>query len=161
MARPPIDGMADVRAFLDRIPRELGRGVTSVVNAMLGPVSRQMKKFITPIKRSGLLRKALTKTTRVYKSGIAWGAVGPDKLLSGTHNGKTVRPRNYAHLVNLGTKPHAIKFKTRNRTMQHPGTKAVPFQRPALEASKGEAIRKGEEHNRQGASQGPTKVSHT
>lgn len=145
MPRPPIDGIAEVTAFLDRIPKELGRGVTTVVNAMLGPVSRQMKKFITPIKRSGLLRKSLIKTTRVYKSGVAWGGVGPDKQLSGTHRGKTIRPRNYAHLVNLGTKPHTIKFKNRNRTMLHPGTKPVAFQRPALAASKAEAIRKGEE----------------
>jgi HK97 gp10 family phage protein len=146
--KQPIEGIDDVAKFLDRIPKELGKASTQVVNAMLGPVARQMKKFLTPVKRSGLLRKAMVKKVRAYKSGTTWGAVGPDKGLSGMwgkRKQRRIRPSNYAHLVEGGTKPHTIKFKTRKRVMEHPGTDAHPFRKPALAASKAEAIRKGEE----------------
>jgi hypothetical protein len=146
--RQPIEGLKDMYAFLNRIPAELGKGANQVVNAMLAPVARQMKKFLTPVKRSGLLRKGMTKKVRSYKSGIAWGAIGPDRDLVGMwgiRKPRRIRPANYAHLVEGGTKPHTIKFKTRNRVMEHPGTDPHPFRRPALEASKAEAIRKGEE----------------
>lgn len=143
--RQPIEGMKEIAAFLDRIPRELGKASSQVVNAMLGPIARQMKRFVSPIKRSGLLRKGMTKKVRIYKSGTAWGAVGPDRNLVGMWNNRRIRPSNYSHLVDGGTKPHTIRFKTRNRVMNHPGTDPHPFRRPALEASKAEAIRKGEE----------------
>jgi HK97 gp10 family phage protein len=43
-------------------------------------------------------------------------------------------PRLYAHLVEFGTKPHRIK------TYQHPGAKAQPFLRPAVDGDRAEIL---------------------
>lgn len=143
--RNGINGLPEVQAFLSSIPKELNRQAVPVVNAMLAPVVSAMRKYVKAT-RTGLLKKSLTKKVRQYASGIVWGAVGPDKAAAGLFGKRvrrTARPRAYAHLVNRGTLPHAIKFKTRDRTMRHPGTRPEFFQESALQASKGAAIAKG------------------
>lgn len=147
--KKPIEGLDEVYKFLRTIPKELGNAATTVVNAMLGPVATEMKKQLTSmrVKRTGLLRKSLTKKTRRYRSGLVWGGVGPSKDAAGEFGKRKKRlalPRAYAHLVNAGTMPHEIKFKSRQRTMVHPGTKARPFRDLALQASKAQAVAKGE-----------------
>lgn len=50
---------------------------------------------------------------------------------------QTRRPSRYAHLIERGTRPHQIKITTksgRQIIIQHPGTKAHPFIRPAEQA---------------------------
>ena len=56
----------------------------------------------------------------------------------------------YAHLVEFGTRPHEIRTEGRNamqfgqtvtRVVNHPGTGARPFMRPAADAGFAEAIR--------------------
>lgn len=66
--------------------------------------------------------------------------------------GQKLNPRRYAHLVEYGTQPHAVgksdvlerpgkKAKTVQKGTLHPGARAKPFLRPAVEAKREEAFR--------------------
>lgn len=61
-----------------------------------------------------------------------------------------IYPRNYAHLVEFGVKPHTIKPKRKGGAVmtpagprpeiQHPGFSPKPFMRPAYDEKSGDAI---------------------
>jgi len=56
-----------------------------------------------------------------------------------------IYPRNYAHLVEFGTRPHAVgrgsKLGGTQHGLMHPGAKPYPYMRPAFDSKKGEAQR--------------------
>lgn len=117
-------------------------------------------------KRHGALKKATVAVTKRIKSGKGLdyiGIVRIDKIkfvVSRTKKGKlrlarvkktgvrdTIYPRNYAHLVEYGTRPHSTSpkgkpAKTNGRRVprMHPGAKAKPFMRPAYDAKVGAAF---------------------
>lgn len=94
-----------------------------VINKGLSPIVKQMKSEIAPVKKSGLLRKSITKKVRTYSSGITWGAAGPDKQTIGTYQNKKRWPLKYAHLVNYGTQAHSLN----RRNAQHPGSQGLNY----------------------------------
>lgn len=138
--------IAKVNSLPPAVMRRVARAGMSKACSL---VSKEMKRLAP--RDSGLLRRSIGSKTKTYSRGknrgTTVGIVGPrvgfrqavprtmwlvkgDKrrLLRRT---KTVEadPVKYAHLVDLGTKPHAITFKHGGKsiTVKHPGSKAQSF----------------------------------
>jgi HK97 gp10 family phage protein len=128
-----------------------GKSDTKLVSAMryaLVPLQKQMKANAPRLRtnknkdgRTGLLRKAIAVKARKYgrgKNKKIVGLVGPKFSDVGTRpNGKKkLPPHKYAHLVERGAAPHRIirKTKTGEVSWMHPGAKAKPFMKPALDS---------------------------
>ena len=141
---------------LTLLPRRVGLRVFRVaLNAWGGTVRDKAKSLAR--RETGLLQKSLKIKVRIPDAsynvkhhgkpayvmvGPARNVIGPiargkklsdkkafKRVMSGGRV-QTRRPSRYAHLIERGTKPHAIKFKS-GRTIQHPGTAAHPFIGPA------------------------------
>lgn len=95
-----------------------------------------------PVK-TGLLRRRgfITKAAKGRRNEIV--------LTLGTRGGKNAPW--YAHLIEFGTKPRTIKARKAvlvnpesgqvfGKTVEHPGTRAKPFFRPALDENKTEVL---------------------
>lgn len=117
---------------------------------------------------TGLLQRSLHAVARVYRdSGIVYVAIGPrssirailprsagDKRYPARRVQRLSRPIFYAHLVEGGTRPHALgrgavlgrlaarakQYARRQRGRLHPGTKAQPFLLPALRDNAAQVI---------------------
>ena len=139
-----------------------GKADTKLVSAMryaLQPLQKQVKANAPRLRtnknkdgRTGLLRRSIAVKARKYggrnKKKIL-GLVGPKfstKLM--LKNGLKIEPYRYAHLVERGASSHTVspRRKEKNKSFvgpvmpgrfkswQHPGAKAKPFMKPALEA---------------------------
>lgn len=164
-----VFGLADIQAKL----KELSRG--TALNVMRrglnagGAVIRDEARRLAP-KRTGALKKAIISRTNRQKEArhLAWVEVVIDskvyaivkktgkngkvrKRLKGERHvkGQSIKgkiyPRNYAHLVEFGTRPHALgrgsKLKKGIQTGRvHPGAKPKPFMRPAYLQKQDEAL---------------------
>lgn len=156
--KPAVIGLKDVREALQSI----GAVVTQTADRKGlyagAVVVRDAARKKAP-KRTGALRKAIVaRTDRKRdagggKTGQYVGQVVIDRrakfVETVTKKGRTilkkvkqkgtkgtVYPRNYAHLVEFGTKPHPTtpkhkKADPKRRYPRHPGAAAKPFLRPA------------------------------
>jgi hypothetical protein len=165
-----ITGVDEVKALISRIPFGVWDALPKAVEAMMIPYARAMRSQLLQHRRGGFLRKSIvTRNTYYENNNVAFGVVGPDREFRGSWKGKTVRPKNYAHLLNYGTKPHHLRRKatgnyeavavrsaggkrrTYFRTRQvyegfgamHPGAKPFPFRTLAEEAARSESLRLG------------------
>ena len=93
-------------------------------------------------------------TDVIYNRPVGWRRTGKarqsivGKMVDDT-SGKVFVGVNYAKHLEYGTKPHIIRAKRAKvlagngkvfgRVVNHPGTKAYPFWRPAIKATKTEA----------------------
>lgn len=101
-------------------------------------VQKAAKAAAPKRKGSGALKQSLGVKAAKGKRGrsLAFAVIGPRKKIVKQivpPRGKKPRrvvPAFYAHLVELGTRPHAIG------TGRHPGTKPRPFLRPAYAANR-------------------------
>lgn len=103
------------------------------VAAGLIPIRKQAKQNASPgvvlsEQASGLMQKAIRSSARARKDKVT-GKIYVDRKTEGVVNGKKHVPGNIAHLVEFG---HGGKSPA----------PAHPFLRPALDASKGEALNK-------------------
>ena len=168
--KPIIVGLEDVQQSL----RDLGKRLsTNVVRRGLlagAGVIRDEARRLAPV-RTGALRKSIVSQTK----GRGYDGTGPTehvavvtiakKAYQQTATGKIrgvkksdfkkkqglIKPRQYAHLVEFGTRPHSLKkgdqlARGRRPHVQtgpanHPGATAKPFMRPAFDTKKQEAIR--------------------
>lgn len=140
---------------LSRRLRDLGpklneRYVKRIMRSAGQEVVRAAKANVTAID-SGLLRESLGLVVRVNRrTGRVLVVVGPrgdaQFTMVDSRTGKLVkRPTKYAHLVEFGTQPHQIiRRGISKRTgrpwvqvIQHPGTPARPFMRPAFDVARG------------------------
>lgn len=107
----------------------------------------KMAKTLVP-RESGLLAASLgTKIKQFKRSGTIVGIMGPRTKfkapkkvvarLGGSFEKR--KPANYAHLIELGTKPH-IQPTFMGGGM-HPGSPAKPFLGPAMDAHKSKAFK--------------------
>ena len=155
-----IEGLdALVKTFKDLTG---GKSDTKLVSAMryaLQPLQKQMKANAPRLRsnknkdgRTGLLRKAIAVKAKKYSRGgnkRIVGLVGPKFSTSMTlKNGLKIEPFRYAHLVERGAAPHMVsprgkeKQKSfvgpvmpgRFKSWMHPGAKAKPFMKPALDS---------------------------
>lgn len=100
-----------------------------VLRAASRPILRDAKQRVPEV--TGDLKRSLKIRTSV-KRGSATASVRATE--------------RYAHLVELGTKPHSMtrrnKGGTFKRRRQHPGADPKPYLRPAFDTKKDEAVAK-------------------
>jgi hypothetical protein len=141
-----------LKAIIGRIPPNITGGLGSVVRAGLAPYAKEMKRQLGSVRRSGFLGKSIKSRVVSYPNGTTYGIVGPARDVVGDYHGKRVVPANYSHLVEFGTKPHAIgkgsylKREGRSRPQTqvgrvHPGAKPHPYRAVALAAAAGQSRR--------------------
>lgn len=168
--RVKLEGKDDIKAIVKRIPYTLYGKLGQVVKAALRPYAREMKRLVRANRRSGFLEKSIkSKVTAYQHNTVYYGIVGPDRDISGQYKGKTVRPANYAHLLDGGTAPHFLSKRDtgvrevylvipkkgnrkpyyRSRKVfdrfgrKHPGAKPHPFAGPAFAAGRAASIAAG------------------
>lgn len=121
-----IDGLADLQAALQTLPVKIEKNVLRGALNAAGQVIRREAMVRVPIK-SGALRKSIRVATR-SKGGVVSATIraGDAKAF-------------YAHMVEFGTAAHKITAKKGGllaigvASVQHPGARARPFMRPALD----------------------------
>lgn len=145
----PITVDVDLSQFKDRL-KELGRRANPLIRRAMyagGVMIRDAARAKVP-QRTGALRKSIIVVTnrkgsnrerlllqvKVDAKAFRVGAKGRAKTVSKKVQKERGRkyvsgeiyPRNYAHLVEYGTKPHMIG------KVFHPGAQPKPFMRPAF-----------------------------
>ena len=121
-----ISGVRELRKALKDLPANMQKRIFKVsVDSGLRVLRKAARTNARAVKDTGALAKSIDIKSKVYPSGFTYGAVGPDRSKSypapahrKTKSG-TIRPANYAHLVEDGTSRTAAK----------------PFLRPAFESS--------------------------
>lgn len=161
-----LEGVAELYRKLREIDAKVAKqtmrkGITQANRLIL----KAAKAFVST--ESKTLKKSLGSKVKVMKGGnVVVGIIGPRKDAKGKppkyrrqvkvkgRFGMRTQIRNpvkYAHLVEFDTRPHTLgKHSTlvrkwRGKTtklvqhgVKHPGTKAQPFLRPALEKNRGQ-----------------------
>lgn len=121
-----------LNAAITKMERLSHRIVTSsvakAVRAGAAPIVKAGKQNAP--RRHGYLKRSITQKVNRYR-GKVLDVIGPakQKYPDGSN------PVNYAHLVEGGTKPHLVGKR------QHPGAKANPFLRRAIDATQGQGLR--------------------
>ena len=143
-----VKGLAQLQAALDQLPAQIER------NIMRGALRNGAKVLLAEAQGTaafaddtGALRASIRISTSVRR-GTVTAAVkaGPSK--------RDKRPW-YARLVEYGTKAHIIRARQGKvlaigvSKVHHPGAKARPFMRPALDAKAQEAVQATAEYIRQ------------
>lgn len=156
--KPAVIGLKDVREALQAIGAVVTQSADRKGLYAGAKVIRDVARRKAP-KLTGSLRKAIVARTERSrdgsgrKTGQYVGQVVIDRrakfTVTVTKKGRTVLkrvkqkgtkgtiyPRNYAHLVEFGTKPHPTtpkhkKADPKRRYPMHPGAAAKPFMRPA------------------------------
>lgn len=136
MAEQIVKGLRELNAFLQSVPvkveRNILRGALRAGMKTVQPVAKQNIHS-----RSGELAKGLKIGTKA-RGGI----VIANLKATGRH-------RSVAHLVEFGTKAHAIKARGGGflsflgmfiKEVAHPGAQPKPFMRPALDQQSGAAV---------------------
>jgi HK97 gp10 family phage protein len=128
-------GGRELAAFLDALPKRLAKGALRSALRAGANVVRDEARRIVPV-HEGRLRASLKVGTRA----------GADGMVSAT-----VRTRMfYARFVEFGTAAHEIAAEKGGslfiggifrELVKHPGAKAKPFMRPAIDAKAAEAVR--------------------
>lgn len=139
MSSVQVKGLADLQRALDTLAPKLA------ANVMRGALRAGLKPIMTaasggvPVDE-GALRDSIRISAKV-KQLQAVGAV----KAGGRRKGK--RPAYHAHLVEYGTGPHRIEARPPNKALaigvfavEHPGSRAQPFMRPALDGQHGAAV---------------------
>jgi HK97 gp10 family phage protein len=132
-----ITGGRELDRLLQTLPVKMER------NIMRGALRSGAKVVLDEVKQripedTGQLRASARITTR-YRKGTVTASVKVGNFVAW-----------YAHLVEFGTRPHVIRPRNpggamrfgnvETRSVDHPGTRARPFMRPAADASLNEAI---------------------
>lgn len=123
-----------LKAFPDKLARKVLRKAGSKAAT---PVARAARKLAKPT--SPTIAKAIGTKVRLYpKTGRLFVAVGPKRDTPKSPTGHN--PSKTAHLVDRGTKPHALRVYGRVRIV-HPGARPRPFLEPAEKQSEAEVKR--------------------
>jgi len=148
-----------VKALADIDKKVARKALRQAVNQATAPILKDAKAKVPTDTKS--LKKALGKKVKSYRSGIVIvGVVGVRKDKKGkpekhkrkvgekkSGEAKYRNPVHYAHLVEFGTRKHAIgkgdRLKRKDRKQKriqtgrkHPGAKKQPFMRPALDKNR-------------------------
>jgi HK97 gp10 family phage protein len=131
-----VKGLSDLAAFLDQLPTKVQNNVMrGALRAGMAPVRDDAKAYAAVA--TGLLRDGLKVSTR-NKGGVVTASLKA--------TGKHAR---VAHLVEFGTAAHRIAAKDGGalsfgggfvQHVDHPGARARPFLRPALDGQAQNAI---------------------
>jgi len=153
MSTIQVKGLADLQKFLDQLPAKLEQNVlrgalraaakpvmaTAKQNAPVGEPSDTNKKLYKLY--AGALRDSIRLSARIDRKRRMVVA----SVKAGGKSAKTGADVFYAHMVEFGTRPHSVVKGSslrsyRAQTAQHPGMKARPFMRPALDSQAQSAV---------------------
>jgi HK97 gp10 family phage protein len=132
-----VQGFAELEKALDELPKKIQKNIMrGALRAGLKPILSAARSGIHSV--SGVLAKGLKVSTRI-KDGAATATLNT----AGKHG-------PFAHLVEFGTRAHFIKgaFGSALKmpdgslvsTIDHPGSAAKPFMRPAFDSQAINAI---------------------
>ena len=152
-----MTGMDELVRKLERLePKNQRRALRRAVGKAGNEIVKDARKRVAT--NLGLLKLSLGRKDKVYKrSNTAVSVVGArtrfkgkkaESIRAGGGRASKARPANYAHLVEFGTKPHAIRGRGGflafagivTRVVNHPGSRPKPFLRPAFAAKRVEAL---------------------
>lgn len=132
-----LKGFKELDKLLKQLPQEAAKKA-------LEPAVRAGANVIRKEARANAPGKELKRHIIVKKSRRTQYSV--------TYQIGTTKKAFYAHFFEFGTSPHLIKvFKKKSlagggaffgKEVQHPGQKAKPFLRPAMDTKRGEALQK-------------------
>lgn len=154
MADLHVTGLADLQKFLDTLPARLEANVMrGALRAGATVIKAQAQQNALPgppnarnVRLYGAYAGALRDSIRVG-ARIKGGTVTAYVRAGGKKKGGA--DVYYATMVEMGTKPHKISAKPGHylsigggfvKSVEHPGSRAKPFMRPALDAKAGEAV---------------------
>lgn len=103
-----MQGGRELRHLLEELPKRVRtKGLRRAVSLAASPLVKATKQRTK--RRTGLLKKAITKKVKTYRGGNVCAAiVGANREATGTLNGKTITPNNYFHLVDKGVPSRGI-----------------------------------------------------
>lgn len=151
MSETRVKGLQDLQKALSELPEKIEK------NIMRGALRAGAKLILAEAKkrcpvgppsgrnveryggREGLLVDTLRVSTRSKRGLVTASVVAGAKDKSGGDP-------YYAHFVEFGTKPHVIRAKPGGLlaigvpVVNHPGARAQPFMRPAIDVSSGPAL---------------------
>lgn len=155
MAQMKIMGARELEKVLKQLPDRLARNVTfnglRAGGRVIASAAKANLRSNGSVDTGALAEAIKVETRKRSRKGSAVVAVGIENKASqrsrkGADKSMKVNPSKYAHLVEFGTEPHVIQPKKRKRlafqgndglvvtsAIQHPGTVAKPFMRPAVD----------------------------
>lgn len=145
-----IKGLAELERDLLKLGDKMAKSVTRKAMSKARKVVVKEARNRVPV-RHGALKKSIgaKRITRSRTQSLT-DIIGARSRPS-TVNGKKVNPAMYAHLVEFGTKPHAIKPKGGGllrvpgvgavASVNHPGARPQPFMRPAWMSKRNTTLR--------------------
>lgn len=163
MSEIRVKGLSELQKFLDQLPVKLEANVmrgalraglkpikdAAVANAPVGQPNEEGKRLY------GHYPGALRDSIRISGTRIKGRRVTAS-LKAGGKNKKTGADVFYAHIIEFtGAVAHTVTAKNRKwlsfggrffQSVEHPGMKATPFMRPALDAQAGNAVIATAEH---------------
>lgn len=126
MADVHVKGLRELQAFLDTLPAKIEKNIMRTAMRAGAKVVKDAAVQNVPVK-SGALRKSLKVSTKARGATVS----------------ASVRTRVFhAHFIEFGTAAHVISGKNGGwlrfgggfaKSVYHPGAKARPFLRPALD----------------------------
>jgi HK97 gp10 family phage protein len=150
-----VKGLADLQKFLDQLPAKIeGNVIRGALRAGARPIL-DAAKFAAPAGEPsekgkklyklyiGALRDSIRISGRIDKRNGKITA----RVIAGRKNKKTGADVFYAHFIEYGTKPHALRKGARRQSgkyqddkLLHPGIAPRPFMRPALDGQSSAAV---------------------
>lgn len=119
--RMELFGDKELNQALARIDQKLRfKILAKAVRKATAPVRKAMKQLAP--KDTGTLKKSIISKVLTYRRGGVFGIIGPANELL-IINGRRYNASKYAHLIELGTSPHAI----RPRRKHSGGKEALAF----------------------------------
>jgi HK97 gp10 family phage protein len=159
MSETTVKGLADLQRALDQLPEKIEKNIMrgalragakllledARALCPMGPPSGENARIYGG--REGLLRDSIRVKTRSKRGRVTAAVVagGKDKKGGGAY---------YAHFVEYGTTPHVIKARAGKllaigvSKVNHPGARAKPFMRPALDKNVATSVQAAAEYIR-------------
>ena len=129
-----IKGLEETLKLLrTSVPNEVSKKVVPHASRQAFRIVVASAKSKVPV-RTGWLKKSLVTKSKRHRNGTFSIILGPRVHYYITETGED--PAKVAHLVELGTAPHAIGEG------EHPGTQPKPFMRPAVDENRNAVITK-------------------
>lgn len=137
-----IDGIEDMIQNLEKLGTRVAlRGPAAAVRAGGSVIVKEMRRRAP--KDTGSLKKSLGQRVKTYRgSKTVTSIVGARSKRYDTAKGRR-NPAYYAHLIELGVKPHRTgkkKIGYRRGAGMHPGFRGRPFMRPGWDAAAPRAV---------------------
>ena len=154
-----VEGMREVLAALEELPKRVRKNVVRRSLYAGATIVRDEARRRVPVRTGALKKTIIARTNKPKKSypDLFFGEVAiqsqafnfgkkgrarkvkKDPMRTRKYYRGEIYPRNYAHLVEFGTAPHATGRGGMGGRM-HPGARPKPFMRPAYESKKHEAV---------------------